>query len=419
MTVSMSTPDVLVRLWTDPKTRARVVLVIGMVSGLQYTASQALFSPDQFGLASSVYVTAADTWLAGGDPYAVHPPDLPGYYFIYPPIMLLVFAPYALLGGETLAYAGQLAANLLVGIAITVVLVRALERRGLDLTRADHLVIGGFVMLSPLGIAQFIQGQTTLWLALALALGFDWLDRDREVLAGSAFAIAAVVKMFPGVAGLWLLRRRAWRGVVAALGVGLGVFALGVLVLGVDLTERYVTDVLLARLEDQSGRRQTDPATSVGGIGRQLHGLFGVSGAWLTPVAIAIMAPLLAASYRRIDTDRRRLGGMLATVLAGLMILPLQPLYFAFLYYPLVILLYRLQPGVAAGLLSLGTLMTLMKVTLEPVLRIANQLPAPIDAIGTGLAEAVFSVALPTDIAMWLLLGACLWLQRGGPADDA
>lgn len=414
----MTRRERLWRVWSDPKTRARLVLAIGALSGIQYTASQALFSPDQFGLASSVYVTAADTWLAGGDPYGVHPPGLPGYYFIYPPIMLLVFAPYAILGGPTLAYAGQLLSNLAVGVAIAWVLGRALGRRGIDLAGVDWLVIGGFVIASPLGVAQFIQGQTTLWLALALAVGFDLVDRDRPVAGGAAFALAATVKLFPAVTGLWLLRRRAWRGVAAAVGVGLGALALGAAIVGVDLTEQFITEVLLGRLEDQSGRRQTNAASSVGGIGRQLHGLFGVSGPGSTPLAIAIALPILAACYRRVDTDVRRLGGMLATVLVGLMVLPLQPLYFAFIYYPVVVLLYRLEPGWASAMLVGGTLLTLVKVTLDPVVRTLEVLPEPITTVGPDLATALFSVALPTDIAMWLLLGCCLWVQRGGPAED-
>lgn len=412
----MSSVEALRDRVREPRTRARIVLAIAALSGLQYAASQALFSPEQFGLASSVYVTAADAWLSGGDPYAVTPPGLSGYHFIYPPVMLLVFAPYAYLGGETLAYAGQIGSNLLVGVAITWVIGRAVCRRTAPIGRIDWVLIGGFVLLSPLGIAQVIQGQTTLWIALAVAMGFDWLDRDREVAAGAALAVPAVVKIFPAVLGLWLLRRRAWRGVLAAVAVGLGALAVGAVVVGVDLTEQYLTEVLLGRLEDQSGRRQTDPMTSVGGIGRQLHGLFGVPGSLLTPVSVAVMAPLLAASYRYVDTDVRRLGGMLATVLAALMILPLQPLYFPLLFYPVVRLLYRLEPGWPARLITIGTLMTLVKVTLGPTLRVLSALPDPFDAAGAEVATTVFAIALPTDVAMWLLLGGCLWLQVGGPA---
>ncbi|MFP4591126.1 MAG: glycosyltransferase family 87 protein [Halobacteriales archaeon] len=397
----------------DPRSRARLVLAIGALSGIQYTISQALYSPEQFGLASSVYVTAAEAWLSGGDPYAVTPPELPGYHYIYPPVMLLVFAPYAVLGGETLAYAGQIVANLVVGAAISWVLVRALERRGVEVDRLDWLVIGGFVLASPLGIAQVIQGQTTLWLALALAAGFELIERDRDLLGGAVIALPAVVKVFPAVVGLWLIRRRAYRGVVVAVVVGLGALVLGAVVLGVDLTEQFVGEVLLGRLEDQSGRRQTDPTTSVGGIGRQLHGLFGLSGAWLTLVALAVATPLLAASYRHIDTDVRRLGAMLATVLLGLMVLPMQPLYFPLIYYPMVLLLYRLRRGWAATFLTVGALLTLVKVTLEPVVAAVGHAPEPLANIGIGLTEAVFAVALPTDVAMWCLLACCVLVQRG------
>ncbi len=387
-----------------------VVLAIATLSGVSYTVTTALMSPEQFGLASSVYATAAETWLAGGDPYDVTPDHLGGYYFLYPPIALLVFIPHGLLG-LTGAYALQLVVNTVVAIAFIRLLIDALTRRGTTLERIDIALIGGFIILSPHGVSQFIQGQTTIWLAFAVAIGIDAVDRHRERVAGVGFAFAAIIKVFPAALGLWLLRMRAWRAVLAAIVTGLGAMALGAMLLGPELTVQYLSDVLLARYERESYLRAVDPHTSVGGIRRQLGGLFGVSDTYMTPLALAILLPILAACYRSIETDVQRQGAALASIIALLMFLPLQPLYFAFAFFPLVILLYRLEWGLARYLLLAGVLCSLVMVDLDAVLGFASMLPGGLENVVTDLATAFFTVALPTDIAMWLMLGGCVAIQ--------
>lgn len=389
---------------------ARIVLVISILAGINYIVSMALFSPEQFGLASSVYATAADTWLAGGNPYEVTPPELSGYHFLYPPIVLVVFIPHALVG-QTGAYALQILSNVIVGTVLAMVLWNALDRRSIELTRPDRCLLGGFVLISSYGMPVLIQGQTTLWLTLAMALGFEAIERHREDLAGTGFALAAIVKVFPAGVGLWLLRIRAWRAVLVAILVGLGSLVIGALYLGPELTEHYLTEVLLARYERESFQRVSDPTTTVGGIRRQLIGLFGVPGPYLTVVSVAILAPLLAVSYRSVETDVDRQMAALATIVTVLLFMPLQPLYFILLTYPLVIVLYRLERGIPRYLVIAGVLLTFVKVALEPLVEWAGYLPAPLTDVVIDTATVGLAIALPTDVGMWLLLLGCVLYQ--------
>ncbi|MFW6153240.1 MAG: glycosyltransferase family 87 protein [Halobacteriota archaeon] len=389
---------------------ARVVLAISILAGINYIVSMALFSPEQFGLASSVYATAAEAWLAGGNPYEVSPPGLPGYHYLYPPIVLVVFIPHALLGPAG-AYALQILSNLVVAGALTVVLSNALERRGVELTRLDHWLLVGFVLVSSYGMPVLIQGQTTLWLTLAMAVGFEAVDRHRDELAGAGFAIAALVKVFPAAVGLWLLRVRALRAVAVASLAGIGALAIGALLLGPELTEYYLTEVLLARYERESGVRVSDPTTTVGGIRRQLTGLFGLPGAYLTVVSIAILAPLLAISYRSIETDVDRHIAALATIVTVLLFMPLQPLYFTLLTYPLVIVLYRLERGIPRYFVIAGVLLTFVKVALEPLIAWAGYLPETMAEVVIDVATVALGIALPTDVGMWLVLLGCVLHQ--------
>jgi len=68
-----------------------VILFLGVLSGLSGVVMVPVASAEQFMLASDVYRHAAEAMLAGEDFYAVSPARLPGYRFIYPPIVILLF----------------------------------------------------------------------------------------------------------------------------------------------------------------------------------------------------------------------------------------------------------------------------------------------------------------------------------------
>lgn len=392
----------------------RLALLLATASGVSYFYTMATQSPEQFGLASAVYVTAAEAWLEGADFYAVSPEHLPGYRFLYPPIVLLLFVPYAALGGMTLAYAGQSLLNLLTGGAIVLVLLRMLDRRDIELARVDRWLLAGFVFISPYGMPVLINGQTTMWVALGLAVGIEAVDRDRERVSGLAFGVAATLKVFPAALGLWLLRLRAWRAVAAALALGIGALLAGVLIFGVDVTEQYVTEVLLGRYERETYERVGSPSSPIGGVRRQLAGV-GVAAEHLTLASAAVLAPVLAAGYRSVETDFDRLAAVLVTVIATLMFVPLQPLYFALLYVPVVLLLFRLEGGAARYVLIAGVLLTVMMVDYEPALGLASVLPASLFEPVESVLTAFYRVFLPTDVGMWLLAIAAIIVQVAPP----
>lgn len=388
----------------------RIVLALAILSGISYVATTAITSPDQFGLASDVYATAVDSWLSGGDLYRVSPDERPGFFYLYPPVTLLLFLPHALLGAGMGAYLLQTAINIVVVLAIALVLKRAIERRGVELSALDQGLLLGFVAISPYAMPHFIEGQVTLWLALALAVGFDAIDRDREALAGGAFAAAAVIKVFPAAIGLWLLRLRLWRGVLAAMAVGIGALVAGI-VFGPDLTERYITDILVNRYEGQTYDRVADITNDVGGIRRQLAGITGATGPWMTPVSLAILVPLLALAYRRIDTDTHRLAGILATLTALLLFMPLQPLYMALLFFPVVLLIFTLESGPARWMVLIGTLATVFMIDYENYMDWIQWTPEMISGPLEALGEAFYTVMLPTDVGLWLFLLAAILIH--------
>jgi len=391
------------------------VLLAGVLSGLNGLVMLPFASPEQFMLASDVYRHAADAMLAGEAFYAVSPPRLPGYTFIYPPVVILLFVPHALVDSALGAYAIQFLLNVACGLGTTVIVARALGRRGRTLSRIDWGLLVAFVLVSAHSAITLANGQVTIPLGFAFALGFDALDRNREAAAGTAFAAAALVKVFPAAIGLWLLRRRAWRGVAAAIAAGLGGLALGALVLGPDVTATYVQDVLLGRLEGETYDGAPAPDQTVGGAQRQLAALTGLGSSVLGLAAVAVVAPIAAGLYRRVDTDARRQAAILGTILCLLLAIPLQRLYMPLFAFPLLVLLYTLPSSRARTVLILGALVSFVRVNYELAAGTVEKLPLPPALTGPALSllEAFYTVVLPTTLGMWLMLAGCLLVHYG------
>lgn len=393
----------------------RLVLAVGVVVGLGWAAITASVSPDQIGIAADVYYHTGRAVLAGADPYAVAPPDHPGYLFLYPPVVAPAFVPHALLGSELGALALQALLNVAAAVVTVAVFLRALRRRGVALERVDRALLGAFALLSAHALPLVVMGQVTLPLAAAMAVGFDALERDEDRLAGVALAAAALVKLFPAVVGAWLLRRRADRATLTALATGLSGVAVGLL-LGPDLTVTYALEVLPGELQTAAdGAPSPDPRYAT--VRRQLAALFGVGPPLLAPLGLAVLVPPTVALYRRMDGDVRRLTALLGTLVATMLFLSLEPLYFPLLWYPLVVLLYRLPSGRGRATLLWGTLGTYLLVELDTVAMVAARLPEAVGPPLVDVARALFVVVQPPSIGLWLLLAGCLLAHRDAATD--
>jgi hypothetical protein len=390
-----------------PARSTRLVLVWGILAGLSGVLGRAVLGPEQFMLASDVYYYAAESLLAGGDIYEVAPPDRPGYHYIYPPIVILVFVPHVLTGSPAGAFALQTLLNVCFAAGIAVVLRRALHRRGVVLARLDSLLLFAFALVSTHSAISLINGQVNIGLGFAVAVGLDALDRNRDDIAGLAFGAAALVKVFPAALGLWLLRRRAARGVVLATAVGVTGLLAGLVALGPDVTGTYLSDVLTGRYDGFDGA--PDPTQTRGGAQRQVAALAGLGPPYVTPVAALAVTPVLCYLYLDIETDRQRQATVLGTILVTLLFLPLQRLYMVLFVFPLVVLLYTLPPGRSRLLLLGGTVVSFVRVEFEIVERALSTLPlGGLEATVLAVVERLFEVVLPPTVGLWLLLAACV-----------
>jgi hypothetical protein len=406
---------------TDPPRSARIVLALGIGLGLYTLVTMPTVRPEQVGLATRVYAVAAETALAGEPFYGVAPAGLSGYTFVYPPVVLLAFLPYGLLGDATLAFLLQTCLTLAAGIVLARLLLGVVERAGVELHRLDRVLVAGFVLLSVHTAPTLVNGQVNLVLGLLVAVGFLAAARDRAGLGGAALGLAATVKLFPAAFGASLLRRRDWRTLLAATATGVGLLVLGLVVFGPETTATYLTSVVPS--ETKTGQLAADPlAHDYLTVRRQLAVLLGDVAPDLVPVvAIAVVAPLVAITYRYAGTHEDRLLAILATVVGTLLVLPLEGLYFPLLYYPLVPLLYLLPAGRSRLLLLVGTVLTFVNATplgVRAFLDSGLLGPALADVV-EGLTLPVFRVILPATVGMWFLLAAAVYWQLRGRTDDA
>ncbi|SFR96533.1 Protein of unknown function [Halomicrobium zhouii] len=399
----------------------RAALAAGVCFGLAYLVAVPLLRPEQVGLATDVYFLAAERALAGDSPYLVAPPGRPGYEFVYQPVVVLAFVPHALTGSPLGAYLFQTALNLLSAGAIAVLLVRYVERSGADFDRLDRALVAGFVLASVHSISVFVMGQVNLQLALAVAAGGILLDRDSQAWAGAAFAAAATVKLFPAAVGLWLLRRRAWRAVAAAVVTGTALLLAGVLVFGPSLFQTYLTEVLAGESHTAEFAGGLDPSTMYVTVRRPLAALFPATDpALLTLAALALLVPVVVAASWDVSTRRGRLVALLATLLGAMLLLPLEPFYFSLLYYPLVPLLYLLDPGRVRGVFAAGTVL-LSAVISYPAVEGLLALAPVSRGLSTTLAaitREIFRFAQPPLVGSLLLLAGCVLLQYQWATED-
>ena len=393
---------------------ARLVLAVGALAGIPAVLVFPRANPDQVALASDVYYAAGRALLDGQPLYDVG--------FLYPPPVAVAFLPNALLGDTALAYAYQILVGVLALGVVAAVGVRLAERAGVRLDRTDRALVAAAVLASPPSIVNLVNGQVNPVLVATIAAGALALEADRERASGALFAAAALVKVFPALVGAWLLRQRAWRAVIAATTVGVGVLLVGLPVFGVDAYETFATTVLTGETNVATFPDGPDPSEPYATVRRQLAAVLpGLSGTQLLVASLAVLAPLVAAANRVTVTVTDRLVGLHAVLTAILVAFPLEPFYAVLAYPTLVPLLYALD-GTPRGLFLAGSLLTIAPLALSDIALVAS-LPAVPHALGdalTAAAETLFTYVRAPTIGAYLTLAACALQQhrRAGSVRD-
>jgi hypothetical protein len=400
------------------RTVARVVLGTGTVFGLVYLAYTLAVNPDAVGINFAVYRAAAADGLAGDAVYGKSVVGDAAFTFRYPPVALLWFAVY-LLVPPVVGYLAHAAGTLVVGGVLGLLLVRETERHGVPLELVDRVLIGGFVTVGSYVTPSLVYGNINHHVALAVALGLVWVQCGHETRGGVALGLAALPKVFPAGVGLWLLWRRAWRALAAAIATGVGGLLAGAASFGPGRTRRYVTAELLPRAQAGGFAGGLPASSEYVSLRRPLSILVpGATETGLAVGALLVLAPAVAYCWR-VAADESRIADADATeglvalfvVLAALLLaLPSFSLYWLVLSYPLVPLLYILDSP-SGPLFAGGALLSTLTLKLPDVLLVldAAPLPAALGEVARSVARALYTMGTPVLFGTLLMMAACCW----------
>lgn len=292
------------------------------------------------------YRYAAALAREGQSFYGVAPPELGNWaVYLYPPITVSAYYPFTGLEWLT-GYWVIVALNVLTGVLAAAAIVRFVDRVSHRLGWIDVSLIVGLVLLSPFTFGTIYYGNINLLVMCAFVGGFLALEQGRSGVAGAAFGLAALFKLFPAILGAWLLRTRSWRAIASATAVGIGGLVAGVLAYGRGPTVTFFTEVVPNRSEtaDFVGGYPIDSTFYVT-IQRPLsHVIWGL---WpnapptlLTLSAIVFSVGVLAVFYRDVDSLQARLIAIFATLVVTVTVFPALQWYLVLLFFPMIPLWY-------------------------------------------------------------------------------
>jgi len=347
----------------------RLVFATGLIAGAVTLVRLSTGRAGMLGVNFHVYVLAAEAVLAGEPLYAVAAPGFPGLPWVYPPVVALAFVPATLVPWRV-ALALHTAGALAAGGALAWASLRLAERGGAALAPVDRALAVAFAAGTAPAATTLFFGNVNLHLAAALAAGALLVDRYPRA-AGAAVALPAVVKVFPAAFGAWLLVRRAWREVAAAVATGLVALGVGVLAVGVDAHRTYVGEALLARRRLDAFAGGLHPDAAYVTLRRPLSLLVPTNPEWLAALAALSLGPPVAwVLVRAGDGPVDRLVALHTVVVGTLLFVPSYHVYVVFVLPSLVPLAYllsgRARPVFLSGAALLGAPVTLGDVA--PVL---------------------------------------------------
>lgn len=325
--------SLLARLWSLRRERPGFVAVSTVTLGLLlgYPAVESVVR--SAGLAQlwnyqdfTIYTHAVDAWQSG-EPIYVRNED-GGFWgtYLYPPIFLVLFAPFAQLP----RYQAGLAWGLLSVGLLWVALQLVVASFGMELRWWERLLaLWALIGFHPL-LLSFKMGQSAGFLGALVTFALAGLlvaNRSAAYASGAATAFAVTFKLAYAPVGAHLLADRdRFAGAVVT---GFALVALSVAVFGLDTHVAYL-DVLAWGLESGGGgERVPTPRLWLPPYYRQLHWL---PGALVVRVGIAAVVSLLALASRGADRAVFALG-----VATFLLITPLPYAYYFVAALPAVL----------------------------------------------------------------------------------
>ena len=246
-----------------------VVLVLPLyaIRGLNDSLDHARGTGTVGGIDFKAYYIAAEMLRSGKDFYDVRQQaeevqarglPLNESYYIYPPLLAMVFVPLTALPMQQAAQVWFFLNMALYGLSLVIV------SRTLDLGRRSDVLplLWILAFLFPPALFTLYKGQVNIVILLLLAVTYWLCSRDRQVLAGLALGVATMVKIIPVLLLPYAFWRRRYALGVTAVGTICVLSVLGLLIVGVGPHRTYLAWVL-----PSLGQPRPNPANqSLGGF---------------------------------------------------------------------------------------------------------------------------------------------------------
>jgi hypothetical protein len=335
--------------------------------------------------------------------------------YVYTPVTAPLFVPFALFPGWRVPYVLNMLFLFGVFFGIGQLCLRFLDDNGVSLERVDRLLIVAFCLFSGHTILGVYRGNVDPLILLVLAVGLLAIERGREARGGALWAGAALFKLFPAFLGVYLLYRRAYRAIAAAVAVGVGFTLLGVAIFGIDAHVEFVEFIIHERSREGAFQGGLDPTLQWITLRRLFSQFLPLSGNQLFVLTTALVAPFVALVYREAESELERVVAFFATMVAMLItIVPSTLNYVVYLYFPLLPLLYLTEDRRTKWLFVGGLVLVNVPLYPQHFAMIFDALPlAP--GVADALSGAVRGVLRYASIPLYgflLVLAGCLRFVR-------
>ena len=275
-----------------------------------------------------VFAEQIDRYENGGKLYDTDRPDwnMPGTpVYKYPPLVAAVLKPLLNVRKPLFKRAQPLVWASLVALGLSLVLTLLILRPGWD-----RALIGTTGFVAWQGNVETIHGpQFEPFMLLLLVLGLVAIRANRRWITGMAIGIAGGLKVYPwGLAALYVLLRR-WRVTLGIVFGALISFALSTLVFPIQLSVRFVTEILPAIGGLGFGYENVSVPGNLGRIAYAIRdtlpspfdldyhsmrmteesgppGVFSLTWLFLVPVAVVILVVSARAILRRTPAEGTR-----------------------------------------------------------------------------------------------------------------
>jgi len=334
--------------------------------------------------------------------------------YVYTPVTAPLFAVYGIFPRWEIGYVLNVALLFVVFFQIGRLVIDFTERHGARLQRVDRLLILGFCVFSGHSILGMYRGNVDPIILLALAVGLLAMENGDQIKGGSLWAITAHFKLFPAFLGVWMIYRRAYRAIAAAIVTGLGLLVVGVALFGIDAHIEFVDFIVNTRSREGAFLGGLDPELQWITLRRPLSQFLPLTGNQLIVLSTAIISPFVAVVYWEAESDLDVVVAFFATMVAMLItVVPSTLNYVVYLYFPLLGLIYLTEDPLTKKLFLAGLVLVNLPLYPQHVELIVDALPlAAVGDLIVGAARAGMTYASIPLIGFLLILAGCIRFVR-------